>query len=175
MMATTGPLSVSKPPHARVAGAFHVGSVSRGNLEETGMIHRRASSPGRGTRHSRFVFLLSVFTLVVSLMMPMLTLTASDAAAQGTPPNCDQGYVVSDDGTECVPADQQQQDQQQPQCAEGEVLDPNTNACVPATEPPQQASAYLQIAKFDCPPVMDWSQATYQDLQQKLRERTRRR
>jgi len=102
-------------------GAFHVGSVSRGNLEETGMIHRRASSPGRGTRHSRFVFLLSVFTLVVSLMMPMLTLTASDAAAQGTPPNCDQGYVVSDDGTECVPADQQQQDQQQPQCAEGEV------------------------------------------------------
>lgn len=140
------------------------------------MSYRRASSPGRGARHSRFVFLLSMIALVASLLTPVLTLTASDAAAQGDPPNCDLGYVVSDDGTECVPADQQQQDQQQqdqqqqdqqpPQCGEDEVLDPNSGQCVPATEPPQQASATLQIAKFDCPPVLDWSQATYSDLQQ---------
>ncbi len=126
------------------------------------MSYRRARAADREPRRSRFVFLLSLIAIVASLLTPVLTLTASDAAAQGQPPNCDAGYVVSDDGTTCVP-------------------DPNQGGETPtdvATEPPPDvstqeatediplATAYLQVNKYDCPPIMDWSQAAYSDLQQ---------
>jgi hypothetical protein len=114
-----------------------------------------------------------MIAILTSLITPVFSLTASDAAAQGEPPNCDLGYVVSDDGTECVPADQndqndQQEQQQEPQqqdetCPEGQVFDPNSNGCVPEVNQPQDNS-YLQIDKFDCPVGTDWTQATYQDL-----------
>jgi sortase (surface protein transpeptidase) len=116
------------------------------------------------------VFLISMVALVASLFMPVLTLTASDAAAQGDPPNCDPGFVVDTATNTCVEDTGQATEtstatETEVTCPEGTVPD-GQGGCAPDTSQQVQASASLQIAKFDCPPIMDWSQATYPDLQQ---------
>lgn len=74
----------------------------------------------------RRTLLLGLLTLLLSLMTPMLAL--EPASAQGNPPNCEPGSVVSNDGTTCVP---DPNTQQQLECPEGTVPDQAGTGCVP--------------------------------------------
>ncbi len=129
---------------------------------------KRAPSDGPPKRHHRLVMLLGVFTLFLSLLTPLITLEEAAAAsaaaelAQGVPPDCDPGFVVSDDGQTCVEDTSGQLDQQPPTCPEGQVLDEASGQCVPdQSQQPQTTDSYIQIDKFDCPSGTDFSSGDY--------------
>ena len=131
--------------------------------------------PGPQPRRRRAVFILSVFTLLLSLMMPMITLNASDAAAKAAAAqDCEEGFVLDDQSGECV--------EEQPECSEGQILDPNSGQCVEAQpecgegqvvdpnsgqcvdDPSQQQPVGVQVEKYDCAPGTDASSASFNDL-----------
>jgi hypothetical protein len=66
---------------------------------------RSSSSP---SQHRGAVICITLFTLFLSLLTPLVTVEVADGAAaaaslaQGVPPDCEPGFVVSDDGTACV-------------------------------------------------------------------------
>lgn len=80
--------------------------------------------------------MIGVWTLCLSLLVPLITLQAADAAAANAQDQqqCDPGFMVDPNSGECVP--EEGPDQQQPTCNEGETLDPNTGQCVPNQPPP---------------------------------------
>gem|GEM_PF-1309007 len=146
-------------------------------------------SGGSTRRHDRRVIWIGVWTLLLSLLAPVISLQAADAAAaQVDQQECDEGLVLDEQSGECVPeedgqpADLQRQDQQQ-ECQPGQTLDSGTGQCVPAGPPdcpdgttlnpvsneclpnqPEEQPSGVQMEKFNCPPGADWYQASYQEL-----------
>jgi hypothetical protein len=102
--------------------------------------------PGSQPRRRRAVFILSVFTLLLSLMMPMITLNASDAAAKAAAAqDCEEGLVFDEQSGECV--------EEQPECSEGQVFDPNSGQCVdqqPECEEGQVFDSNLGYCVSEC-------------------------
>ena len=99
---------------------------------------KRASSDPSSVRHRPAVMWIGVLTLLLSLFTPMITLEVADAAAaaaeraQGSPPDCEDGYEPNAEGTECVPIGQ---GDLQPECDPGTTYNEQSGQCEP--EQPQ--------------------------------------
>lgn len=70
---------------------------------------RSPLSCGSTSHHQRWVMWIGVWTLLLSLSMPLLSLHAAGAVeslpqrmSQGVPPDCEAGFVTSEDGTACI-------------------------------------------------------------------------
>ena len=98
---------------------------------------RAADAP---SRHRGAVIRIGMFTLMLSLLTPQITLEAA-SAAQGVPPNCDPGFIVSDDGATCVEDPNAQQPDQPTDVPGTEVVDESPPAVETATEPSALSTA----------------------------------
>jgi len=137
------------------------------------------SHPGTLHTRRRVVFWLGVFSLLLSLLSPALTLYASDAAAKAgvETQECDPGFVYDEASGQCVPEEDQQQPQcdpgfvydenagecvqEQPQCDPGFVYDENSGYCVPEED---DQPVGVQIEKYDCPAGEDWYNQSFDYL-----------
>src|SRR5690606_17528742 len=106
--------------------------------EEATVSDERASSDPSLVRHRHASMWIGVLTLLLSLFTPMITLEVADAAAaaaeraQGSPPDCEDGYEPNAEGTECVPIGQ---GDLQPECDPGTTYNEQSGQCEP--EQPQ--------------------------------------
>jgi len=107
--------------------------------------------PGSRRPLRRAALWIGIFSLLLSLITPIIQLHEA-SAAQGDPPDCDPGYIVDESLNQCIEdpnAQDGQEDLQQPQCDEGQVYDDSYGGCVP--DPNAEAEPVgVQVEKYDC-------------------------
>ncbi len=109
----------------------------------------RNASTGSGTQRGRrrLFMWLGVLSLLMSMMGPMFTLWAADAAAargEEQEQQCDPGFYYDDNAGACV---------EEPECPEGQAWDPSQGYCVddPNYQPDDTDTPVgIQIEKWYC-------------------------
>ena len=149
-----------------------------------------SSAPGSKRLLRRAALWIGIFSLLLSLITPIIQLHEA-SAAQGDPPDCDAGYIDDESLNQCVEdpnAQDGQEDLQQPQCDEGQVYSEDQVGCIadPALQPecedgqvydgsyggcvpdPNQEAepVGVQVEKYDCSGLdFDPYAASFNDLQ----------